>query len=303
MEERGLTELELRAMLEQAVALREGQVEGRFIAEARHRGKLWVVVLEPDFDLECVTRRRLFKGAHEAESIALVLTGEIASPNTVEPTIPRLLDAPIMHALERDQAARTPSARDFARELAEAAVAAGIESSHAEVAAYVEATIGATIAERRATLKGARARNAARPSAPSLPELSDGRVSAGHEDQETATLDAPRVAVALAAPPSRPTSRSRGWLYGTMAGGLLAICVGLVAVAAFRSTAPKPLGPEVKQPVIGVASSPDPASAQSVVAIPDTTLPSMPSASTSAPRPVPVPRSGKERVPPNPYKH
>ena len=54
MEERGLTELELRAMLEQAVALREGRVEGRFIAEARHRGKLWVVVLEPDLDLECV---------------------------------------------------------------------------------------------------------------------------------------------------------------------------------------------------------------------------------------------------------
>lgn len=54
MEERGVTEVELRRMLEQAVAVREGEVEGRFIAEARHGGKLWAVVLEPDVELECV---------------------------------------------------------------------------------------------------------------------------------------------------------------------------------------------------------------------------------------------------------
>ena len=54
MEERGVNEVELRAMLEQVVALREGQVEGRFIAEARHRGALWAMILEPDVELQCV---------------------------------------------------------------------------------------------------------------------------------------------------------------------------------------------------------------------------------------------------------
>ena len=34
--------------------LAPSHVDGRFVAETRHEGQDWAVVLEPDFDLECV---------------------------------------------------------------------------------------------------------------------------------------------------------------------------------------------------------------------------------------------------------
>lgn len=54
MLERGITEVELRAMLERARELAPSHVAGRFVAKTRHSGQDWAVVLEPDFDLECV---------------------------------------------------------------------------------------------------------------------------------------------------------------------------------------------------------------------------------------------------------
>lgn len=54
MLERGITEVDLRAMLEHARELAPSHVAGRFVVEARHDGHDWAVVLEPDFDLECV---------------------------------------------------------------------------------------------------------------------------------------------------------------------------------------------------------------------------------------------------------
>lgn len=54
MRERGITEVDLRAMLAHARGLAPSHVAGRFVVEARHDGHDWAVVLEPDFDLECV---------------------------------------------------------------------------------------------------------------------------------------------------------------------------------------------------------------------------------------------------------
>lgn len=54
MLERGVTEIELRTMLERARSVGPSQVEGRFVVETRHQGSDWAVVLEPDFELECV---------------------------------------------------------------------------------------------------------------------------------------------------------------------------------------------------------------------------------------------------------
>ena len=48
MEDRGFNEVELRHMLEHATGFRPDAVEGRFIVEARHRGRPWEVVVEPD---------------------------------------------------------------------------------------------------------------------------------------------------------------------------------------------------------------------------------------------------------------
>ncbi len=48
MEERGISELDLRRMLEDATELSPGRQTGRFLVSARHGGRRWVVVLEPD---------------------------------------------------------------------------------------------------------------------------------------------------------------------------------------------------------------------------------------------------------------
>lgn len=49
MEDRGFTEVELRAMLQSASSYRAGAVEGRWVVEARLRGRGWEVIVEPDY--------------------------------------------------------------------------------------------------------------------------------------------------------------------------------------------------------------------------------------------------------------
>jgi hypothetical protein len=44
MEQRGVTETDVRGMLAQATALEAG-AEGRFMVRARHRNRSWVVIL------------------------------------------------------------------------------------------------------------------------------------------------------------------------------------------------------------------------------------------------------------------
>lgn len=48
MEDRDFTEVDLRDMLERASGLHEDVVEGRYVIEARFRGRAWEVIVEPD---------------------------------------------------------------------------------------------------------------------------------------------------------------------------------------------------------------------------------------------------------------
>jgi len=48
MVDRDFTEVDLRAMLENAEAYRLDVVEGRWIIETRHRRNPWHVIVEPD---------------------------------------------------------------------------------------------------------------------------------------------------------------------------------------------------------------------------------------------------------------
>lgn len=52
MEQRGVTEVELRAMLERATGFRPNVVEGRFMIDARHQARPWIVIVEPDADAD-----------------------------------------------------------------------------------------------------------------------------------------------------------------------------------------------------------------------------------------------------------
>ena len=48
MTDRRFSEIELRRMLERASGHRDDIVESRWIIEARHRGRAWEVIVEPD---------------------------------------------------------------------------------------------------------------------------------------------------------------------------------------------------------------------------------------------------------------
>ena len=48
MEDRDFTEVDLRAMMDKASAIRPDVVEGRWVVEARYRRKRWEIIVEPD---------------------------------------------------------------------------------------------------------------------------------------------------------------------------------------------------------------------------------------------------------------
>lgn len=52
MEQRGVTELDVRAMLEKASGIEPSAVPGRFRVHVRHNQRPWIVIVEPILRLE-----------------------------------------------------------------------------------------------------------------------------------------------------------------------------------------------------------------------------------------------------------
>ena len=50
MEQRGVTEIDVRAMLERATTYERSVVEGRFMIYAVHKQRPWIVIVEPDVE-------------------------------------------------------------------------------------------------------------------------------------------------------------------------------------------------------------------------------------------------------------
>ena len=50
MEQRGVTEVDVRAMLERATAFEPSVVEGRFMINVVRNNRPWIVIVEPDND-------------------------------------------------------------------------------------------------------------------------------------------------------------------------------------------------------------------------------------------------------------
>lgn len=48
MEQRGVTEVDVRAMLERATAFESSVVEGRFMIHVARNSRPWIVIVEPD---------------------------------------------------------------------------------------------------------------------------------------------------------------------------------------------------------------------------------------------------------------
>jgi hypothetical protein len=51
MEQRGVTEVDVRAMLERAAAFEPSVVEGRFQIHVARNNRPWIVIVEPDVDV------------------------------------------------------------------------------------------------------------------------------------------------------------------------------------------------------------------------------------------------------------
>ena len=50
MEQRGVTEVHVRAMLERATVFEPSVVEGRFMVHVKKNDRPWIVIVEPDSD-------------------------------------------------------------------------------------------------------------------------------------------------------------------------------------------------------------------------------------------------------------
>jgi hypothetical protein len=50
MEQRGVTEVDVRAMLERATCYEPSAAEGRFMIHAIHQQRPWIVIVEPDVE-------------------------------------------------------------------------------------------------------------------------------------------------------------------------------------------------------------------------------------------------------------
>ena len=50
MEQRGVTEIDVRAMLERATGFEPSVVEGRFMIHVANNNRPWIVIVEPDPD-------------------------------------------------------------------------------------------------------------------------------------------------------------------------------------------------------------------------------------------------------------
>ena len=93
---------------------------------------------------ELLTLRRLFQGDSEAVVVTSVLEQDLKSPSTIRPDLPPELDAIAMRALQRDPAARFPTARA----MADALEAAMPPASVSRVADWLEDLAGQSLAER-----------------------------------------------------------------------------------------------------------------------------------------------------------
>jgi serine/threonine-protein kinase len=129
---------------------------------------------------EALTGQRLFHGGNEFAVMKRVLKGPIPLPSSLSPGVPPDLDAVVLQAVDRSVRSRFSSAAAFKAALEQAMPPA----SAADVAAWVVAASGPTLASRKRELEKMVARPAAvstRPPAPvaasAPPVVDDGPVS------------------------------------------------------------------------------------------------------------------------------
>ncbi len=104
-----------------------GTVKGKFgyfapeqiggVGTHDRRGDVWAMGVVA---WEALVGRRLFRRESELETAFAIAHEDIVPPSVARPGVPQVLDAPVLAALTRDPANRTPTARAFGRALTHA---------------------------------------------------------------------------------------------------------------------------------------------------------------------------------------
>ena len=118
-------------------------------------------VCEPQSDVfslgvvawEALTRRRLFKGSSDIETIKLIRSLVVSPPSSLVASLPDGLDAVILKALARDPADRWPTARAFGEALEDVLSKTHSLAAHGAVEERMKALFGESMTARRAAIR------------------------------------------------------------------------------------------------------------------------------------------------------
>jgi serine/threonine protein kinase len=264
---------------------------------------------------EALEGRGLFKGDGEADTLNKVLNESIP-PLERAPSVPLELEATIQRALDRDRTQRFATAAAFGDALERATVEAGDAATHKDVAAYLDATLGSEILERREAVRAFIARSEpTRPKSlsmpppatvPPLPRLGARPLSPERTPSSGAGMGSgvvsPSAAVRRTAsvpPPPLASAggRSRVWPWVlVLAIAMLGGIASLMRWTGGRDTeTPSRRSPIATQahPELPIASSPPPAASPEAPPVaPDSVAPEAPAATLSAVRVGPQPPRG-----------
>ena len=139
-----------------------GAVKGKFAYMAPEQAKRQPVDRRADvWSLgvvlwEQVTGKRLFRQDSEVDTIVAVINEPILGPSEVRPGVPPALDAVLLRALDRDPERRTPTAREFGRDLQRFLLRQGAAVGPAEVADWMRELFPEELARRQELVDQAR---------------------------------------------------------------------------------------------------------------------------------------------------
>ncbi|MCC6216020.1 MAG: serine/threonine protein kinase [Polyangiaceae bacterium] len=102
---------------------------------------------------ELTTGRRLFRGEHDAETLHLVVSGEIPAPTSLDAEYPKALETIVLKALERDLGKRYQTAEELQRDLEGYLKSERIVVARAGLGALLKRVLGDRIDQRRKAVR------------------------------------------------------------------------------------------------------------------------------------------------------
>lgn len=192
---------------------------------------------------ELTTGRRLFRGEHDAETLHLVVSGQIPKPTSIDPQYPIKLEAIVMRALERDLSRRYQTADELRRDLEGYLKEERLFVAPAGLANLLKKVLGEKIEQRRkavrATLKQLEAPGSGDLPSSELTPLAEGPVTATGQSGPSGVTGSgtsePSQASHATAPHSLsgPTERRggvAGYIFGAAALAVALVAVGVLAM-------------------------------------------------------------------------